>query len=312
MFLFVVYSSRPVHARFSASSVRVPRVFDCFMYNDESLILLTRLMTLSPHVTRFVLGFGNMTFSNRHPRAISFAPFAAEISRFSSQLTIAVLPVVESGAWIRENSLRNRLVDVLRQFGPSANDLILVCDLDEIPKPSVVVFLRSNPPSREIHLRARFFYYSLRYLVPEEWIKPFAIRYGSINRDLTSIRLDSGGPVLPGTSVVHCSYCYGSLAEIIRKLETFPHLEYSAGVFVDPDRIYSRIACGWSMFTGPLQLVDYDPSEIIWPQQADHLAWRMPLKDLAKFPLDRNKILRFSKCGSPPMNFVNGTLQAFQ
>jgi hypothetical protein len=45
-----------------------------------------RLRTLSPVVTAFILGYSNSTFSGRHLHPLSYAPFDAEISRFSAQL----------------------------------------------------------------------------------------------------------------------------------------------------------------------------------------------------------------------------------
>jgi hypothetical protein len=285
------------------------RIFDCFIYNNEALMLLIRLRTLHRYVTTFVLEFGSFTFSMRRPPTLSFSPFESEISTFASQLSINLFNCTGARSWQRERALRDHLLDAVNRLNPQPDDLLIVSDCDEIMRPSALRRIIRDPPIDVRHIRTKFFYYSLRYLVTgEEWIKPFVIRYGSIRRGFTRERL--GADRAPAEfGAVHCSYCFGSISEIIRKLETFPHTEFSYGRFVDPNYIYACVACAKSMFRGRFKVVDYDPQEMDYPPSADYMSWRMPFKDMGTLPLNPERIRHFATCQNPRIDMVNGTLQ---
>jgi hypothetical protein len=199
-------------------------------------------------------------------------------------------------------------LDAVNQFNPQPDDLLIVGDCDEIMTPSALRRIIQDPPIGVRHIRPKFFYYSLRYLVAEEWGMPFVIRYGSIRRGFTKERV-SAPRGLKEFGAVHCSYCFGSISEIIRKLETFSHTEFSYGRFVDPNYIYACVACAKSMFKGQLEVVDYDPQEIDYPPSADHMSWRMPFKDMGTLPLNPERIHHFATCQNPRIDLVNGILQ---
>jgi beta-1,4-mannosyl-glycoprotein beta-1,4-N-acetylglucosaminyltransferase len=273
------------------------------------MVLLRRLRTLSRYVTTFVLGFSNATFTDRHPRALSFSPFESEISRFESQLAVTTFDISQGSPWTRERVLRDRLLDGVKRCKPQADDLVIVSDCDEILKPSTLREMMVHPPAGLVHVRAAFFYSSHHFRVDEgEWPRPDVIRYGAIADTVTNYR-STNLTAPPAIAAVHCSYCFGSISEIIRKLQTFSHTEYSSGRWVDPGYTYARAACGYSLFTKELVVVDYDPHEMDIPASADYLSWRMPFTDLARFPLNPERIRMFAPCQNSRMDIVNGTFQ---
>jgi beta-1,4-mannosyl-glycoprotein beta-1,4-N-acetylglucosaminyltransferase len=283
------------------------------MYNGESLILLIRLRTLSPIVHHFIIGYSTSTFSGRQSRPLHYAPYESQILEFSSQLLPLPfnMSTVDDNTWHREKASRHHLLLGVRSLGPRPDDLCIISDADEIPKASAIRYLVQHPPSPAVQLRAHFFYYSMRHENPIPWIKIGVVRYGGIRVPFGHYRGMQGIPVLRGFKGVHCSYCFGHLKEVIRKLETFPHWEYSSGRFVDPNYIYAKVACGESLFPGSVKFkqVEYRTHELDLPVEADHLAWRMPFKDLHLFNLNVTAIEDWGRPCKPRLDFVEGKLR---
>jgi beta-1,4-mannosyl-glycoprotein beta-1,4-N-acetylglucosaminyltransferase len=284
------------------------------MYNSESLILLIRLRTLSPLVDYFVIGYSDTTFSGRHSRSLTYAPYDAQILAFSSKLFPLHFNMsrTDTNTWHREKASRHNLIEGVKLHHPAPNDVCIISDVDEIPKPSAIRFLIAHP-APVVLLAANFFYYSLRHRARQPWTKIGVVRYGSIDRPLGWFRGMPGVRVLPGIGGNHISYCFGYLSEIIRKLETFPHVEYSAGKYVDPNYIYARVACGQSLFEKRkrFETIDYHTHELDIPPEADHMSYRMPFKDLGDFPMNERKIRRWAVCPIR-MDWVNGKLQMWK
>jgi hypothetical protein len=296
------------HLRVSNPST--PRLYDCFLYFMESYLLLVRLRSFNPLVAHFVLGFANHSFARPADlENLSFSPFESEIGTFSEKLLIVQFNINqvrhERGksrhrahiVWRREHSSRDHLVTGLNLLNPRPHDLILVCDLDELPLPSVLAELIRHPPQSYAHFRGICFYYSMRWLLPHTWYKPFVVRYSSLDRPLDSFRHLKPQYLSQETSLIHCSYCFPRVNDIIRKLISFPHIEYSAGEFIDPNRIYPIVSCGRHMGTGgQLKLVDFQSYGFDIPEGThDWLKSRMPFTDLDQINWNRSSLNRYAQ-----------------
>lgn len=112
------------------------RVYDCFCYYNEDLLLEMRLAILWEVVDVFVISEANYSHKGV-PRALHFDP-----KRFEAYAgKIRYLPLTERppGAndfWKNENFIRNNLDRGLHDARP--DDLVLISDLDEIPNPAAV------------------------------------------------------------------------------------------------------------------------------------------------------------------------------
>jgi hypothetical protein len=171
----------------------------------------------------------------------------------------------------------------------------------------------AHPPADYAMLRSNFFYYSLRYENRAMWVRNGAVRYGAIDRELGWYRMGSGN-VVPGFTAVHCSYCFGSVSEIIRKLQTFPHVEYSAGKYVNPNYILGRVACGLSLFEREGDVCDLremDARELDLPPQANFFAWKLPFTDLETLEFNLTEVRKWGKC-NPTLKVVNGRVQTYE
>jgi hypothetical protein len=80
---------------------------------------------------------------------LSFAPYATELTNFSSQIRMHQTDVrsFAGGPWDRDHGLRNCLLSCVNTEKPNPDDLLLQLDLDEIPMPSVLREMFFIPPN---------------------------------------------------------------------------------------------------------------------------------------------------------------------
>jgi beta-1,4-mannosyl-glycoprotein beta-1,4-N-acetylglucosaminyltransferase len=111
------------------------KIYDCFSYWDEDLLLDLRLNILNDYVDYFVIVEGNKTWQN-NSKKLRF-----DIQKFSKfKNKIIYIPVEDmpdgDNPYLRENFQRNCITRGLKKSSP--DDLILISDLDEIPNPKVL------------------------------------------------------------------------------------------------------------------------------------------------------------------------------
>lgn len=121
-------------------------VYDCFTFFNELDLLEIRLNTLNAVVDRFVIAEATRTYRGQ-PKELLFEKNRARYAAFADKIVYLVvddlLPEEEVARdimnlpWVNENRQRNALVQGL--VGAKEDDVILVSDVDEIPRPDKVV-----------------------------------------------------------------------------------------------------------------------------------------------------------------------------
>ena len=134
------------------------KIYDCFSYWDEDLLLDIRLNILNDYVDFFVIVEGNKTWQNNYKK------FRFNINNFPKfKKKIIYVPVKDlpdgDDPYLRENFQRNCISRGLLKA--NKDDLILISDLDEIPNPKKI---------KEFEKKKRFavfkqlhFYYKLNF-----------------------------------------------------------------------------------------------------------------------------------------------------
>ena len=132
------------------------KIYDCFSYWDEDLLLDLRLNILNDHVDFFVIVEGNKTWQN------NFKELRFDINRFKKfEKKIIYIPVKDlpdgDNPYLRENHQRNCILRGLQDSNDG--DLIIVSDLDEIPNPKFI----SNFKKKDKYavFKQMHFYYKL-------------------------------------------------------------------------------------------------------------------------------------------------------
>ncbi len=132
------------------------KIFDCFSYWDEDLLLDLRLNILNEYVDYFVIVEGNRTWQN-NPKKLRF-----ELDKFDKfKKKIIYIPVEDmpegDNPYTRENHQRNAISRGLRNA--EGDDIIIISDLDEIPNPKKIKFF--NKKMRYAVFKQMHFYYKI-------------------------------------------------------------------------------------------------------------------------------------------------------
>ncbi len=220
-----------------------PKVYDCFLFYDEMEILKCRLAELDPYVDFFVLVESCETFQGG-AKPLYFDKHRDEFAKYLHKIIHVPLRSKQSGkipnAWARENFQRQQLQDIgLR--GCAKNDIVMISDVDEIPRGSLLpsLFQRTiNNGSNFILWQFWTAYYMNRIRpnsygpgFPEhfwagtvittfKYLRKHPVRSLRANRDRLIPRknwIKDGG--------WHFSSCGGGFQRMIRKLESWSHVE---------------------------------------------------------------------------------------
>ena len=132
------------------------KIFDCFSYMDEDLILDLRLNILDKYVDYFVIVEGNRTWQN-NKKKLKFN--LKKFDKFKKK--IIYIPVTDmpdgKDPYLRENFQRNCIVRGLTDA--KIDDNIIISDLDEIPNPKVIK--KFIPNMKYAVFKQKHFYYKL-------------------------------------------------------------------------------------------------------------------------------------------------------
>jgi beta-1,4-mannosyl-glycoprotein beta-1,4-N-acetylglucosaminyltransferase len=216
------------------------KIYDCFSYWDEDLLLDLRLNILNDFVDYFVIVEGNKTWQN------NFKKLQFDSNRFSKfKDKIIYVPVEDlpngKNPYLRENFQRNCITRGLKNS--AEDDLIIISDLDEIPNPKQI--LKFKPKLKYAAFQQMHFYYKFNL---SNKTRPFW--YGSrisVNKFLKSPqwlrnlkfkkypfwRIDKQRNLkIIGTGGWHFAYLQ-SPENISKKIKSFAHGEFNKQNFVN-------------------------------------------------------------------------------
>jgi beta-1,4-mannosyl-glycoprotein beta-1,4-N-acetylglucosaminyltransferase len=185
------------------------KIFDCFSYLDEDLLLELRLNILNEYIDYFVIVEGNKTWQN-NSKKLRF-----DINKFNKfKKKIIYIPITDmpdgDNPWARENFQRNCISRGL--VNAKEDDLIIISDLDEIPNMEQIK--KFNPNMRYAVFKQKHFYYKInlqsqknpfwygskicvkKYLKSPQWLRNLKFKkrpFWRIDKYRLNNILDSGG-----------------------------------------------------------------------------------------------------------------------
>ena len=111
------------------------KIYDCFSYWDEDLLLDLRLNVLNEHVDHFVIVEGNKTWQN-NPKKLRFN--FDNFKKFKDKIIYITVEDLPDGdnPYNRENHQRNAISRGL--IKAVDEDVVIISDLDEIPNPKKI------------------------------------------------------------------------------------------------------------------------------------------------------------------------------
>lgn len=226
------------------------RVFDGFTYNGESGMLALRIQELRNVVDIHIVVESTKTFSG-DDRSIIYDPTIIPEGLRHKVVHVVVDDSPGDGdAWSREHHQR----DAIRRGLPDdvvAEDILLISDVDEIPNPKAVEWLRHESVLRGVWaFRMDFYYYDTDHLKAQKWFHARAIAASCPTPPSIIRRGAIDGGVIPVHGGWHLSY-FMTADQIADKIRSFSHQEYNRIEFTDPGAIRARIRNNKDLFDRP-------------------------------------------------------------
>jgi beta-1,4-mannosyl-glycoprotein beta-1,4-N-acetylglucosaminyltransferase len=234
------------------------KIFDCFLYSNEDLILDVRLNTLTDYVSRFVIVEANKDHQGKEKK-LNFN--INNFQKFKNKITYLVIDDFPKNLtnWQRENYQRNFISNGLHDA--QEDDYIIISDVDEIPNLENIDSIKKNKYS-VFEQKMHYYKFNLlnitnpnwygsrickkKYLKSPQWLrdqkikKKYFFNFMRINWNIVK----NGG--------WHFSFLL-SPDDIKYKIESFAHSEFNNSKFNNIDKIKSSIENNHDLFDRNLE-----------------------------------------------------------
>lgn len=266
----------------SVEKRRERRVYDLFLLSTELDWLEIRLHTLSPYVDYFVIVESRTTFTGLTKPAYldeNWEKFTSFHHKIIHRVVEDPGSVVGSRTWDHEDYMRNALFNSVFPSIVGTNqeaqngDVLIVSDIDEIPKPETLVVLRKCDIPERLTLRSHFYYYSFQYLHRgEQWAHPQATLFTGISSTISPKDLRNGEGAHGWfflsdlrrwwmktdlwNAAWHCSSCFATVKEMQTKMQSFSHAPWNTPQNRDSKTIVERVRKGQDLFGRETELYD--------------------------------------------------------
>jgi len=217
------------------------KIYDCFTFFNELDLLEIRLEELYDTVDYFVIAEANMTHSG-NPKEYVLPNHWNRFKKYQNK--IRYIPVndfpVTHDSWVREKYQRDTLRRGLNDV--SSEDLIIISDLDEIPRAEILEMIKTDENKYERYvLQVPLFRYKFNFL---KWYRPVVNNQMIVTRahvftdpnrerDYTHAWLP---PARDFVCIQHAGWHFSYLGDnnnAIHKLKNFAHVEQNIPEIID-------------------------------------------------------------------------------
>lgn len=266
--------------------------------NTELEWLEIRMGQMAEQVDYFVILEAAKTFTDE-PKPLYVRENWTRFKKYHHKMILHTLNtdgVEFEDTWSREHFSRNAMYEqvIPKLTGEQEafmGDVIIVSDVDEVPRPDALKALRNCDFPKEVTLHTKMFYYGFQWLKRDDWPHPQATFYNMEKTVLPSDLRNSHGANLYNAGW-HCSYCFSTVAEMVTKIKSFSHKELDREEFTDRDKIVRRVRSGKDMFDREEEQFDRVEDNLDVPQ------FLVKNKDKYSYLLDRDP---------PNANFIDYT-----
>jgi len=236
------------------------KIYDLFIINTELEWLEIRLGQMHEDVDYFVILEATKTFT-LVDKPLHVRENWSRFEKYHDKMILHTLntdaldAIGDNETWVRERFSRNAMYDqVIPQLtgdrAASQGDVLLVSDVDEIPRPDALKSLRNCDFPRNVTLHTAMYYYGFQWAQREEWAHPQATFYDFERTVLPDDLRSNGAEHAAGlyNAGWHCSYCFSTVAELVTKIKSFSHYELDREEFTDKAKIVERVRNGYDLF----------------------------------------------------------------
>lgn len=263
-------------------------IYDCFAFFNEMDLLEIRLNTLNDVVDRFVLVEATRTFQKKEKPLFfeenkeRFKPFLHKIEhvvvdRYPTFFSKWRVPKT----WDYDDHQKEGILHGLKNAKP--DDVIIVSDVDEIPRPELVLEYAKKPGIKVFQQKLYYYYLNCfveKYPEPIPLVDGYMPWYGTVMlnyKDIQTIkktrlyretRQNTDRVTIVPNGGWHFSYL-GGAAKVIEKIEAYAHKEHNKDEFKDPKKVEEIIRKGGSLYGQNIdsKFVKIDDSFPVYVQQ---------------------------------------------
>lgn len=257
------------------------KIYDCFTFFNEFELLELRLRELYNHVDYFVLVEANRTFQNQQ-KPFYYQDHAERFKKWADKIIhVAVQDMPQdTDAWGRERYQRDSIAQGIAAADPL--DIIMIGDVDEIPRPGTVQRLRTSPGS-VWGFRMPLFNFKYNYMMVTQDL--YTVWSGAVRKQVLSSAEDFRRMrhVLHGFALNHSDgnleivehagwhFTYLGTEDFARsKIQSFAHSETNKPEILDQLDIEDSIRKGTGIIRtnhdylfAPVTVDDYMPATIV-------------------------------------------------
>lgn len=165
------------------------KVIDCCTFFNELDLLRLRIKCLEDHVDYFAVVEASETFTGKPKKQLLNLENASDIISHPKVSVKAINFARNMTEWQREECQRDSLMDLATELSTSADDIIMLSDVDEIPAPSAILkvaqSLAQDKDKTIYSFEQRLFYFRLNYELiysrKMPWLGTSASKIGSIS-----------------------------------------------------------------------------------------------------------------------------------
>jgi beta-1,4-mannosyl-glycoprotein beta-1,4-N-acetylglucosaminyltransferase len=229
------------------------KIIDTFVFYNELDMLNLRLHELNDVVDYFILVEANKTFTDNIKEYI-FEKNKEKYDKFLHKIIhIKVDDMPENTGnkdnWNREWHQRNQIKRGLDQLNLNHEDIIILSDVDEIPKVDTITNIKNSKINTIYKLEMDFYYYNFQNKVEGFWPLARVFNYGSIKTTMSDIRqiknFNNNNTIKNGGW--HLSY-FGDVDFIINKIKQFSHQEFNTEKIVNKQNLQTLINSNKDLF----------------------------------------------------------------
>jgi beta-1,4-mannosyl-glycoprotein beta-1,4-N-acetylglucosaminyltransferase len=245
------------------------KVIDAFLYNGETTVLSLRFQELDAAIDEFWIFEADYTFTGL-PKDLLFKSHS--ISHAWPLRKIRYFPILESpetisdDPWDNERFQRNFIANQVHFC--NSDDLILLSDVDEIPRPEIVTQIRSNTKHELFGIRMSTHYLKLNFQMIEPSVLAYSVCTVGFHRDhLTTFTADQlrmgirSGAInaeIVESGGWHFSYLM-DLQQIKIKIGAFSHHEFNTEDFLQSIDIHNILKNRNDLYHRPGFVWDFVP-----------------------------------------------------
>lgn len=218
-----------------------PRVFDAVIFSVELDLLQIRLHELYDVVDVFVILESDRTFTGLEKNR-TFAENRHLFAWAEAKIHYAFHEghVLARGEhpFSQEGEMRTSMNAALEAAGVGEGDLVLMSDVDELPRASTIELLKTCNFGETIHLQLANYVYSFEFLLDHDSWRASVRRHPSA----TGYSHGRVGDVMLADAGWHCSFCFRHIADFQFKMLAYSHADRSREKLMQPERI-QRVVC---------------------------------------------------------------------